>query len=357
MLSNKNTKRKNNRTKKNTKNTKKRNNVKKNIRKYTKLAGGSTTPPAYENGYDYFTTIAENYFSASGKTVNAIAISSDKKIYVVNTNNHCIKIFNSRKVEKPEAILGIKDKAGDSNTQFKNPYGIAVANNLIYVADTNNHRVQIFDDKSKKYIATLGKTGSGGSSNTQLMSPMGVTVANNRIYVADTGNQRVQIFDEVTRNYIATLGTTGSEGTSNTQFNIPFCVAVAKNRIYVADSENHRVQIFDEVTRHYIATLGTTGSKCEIDSDSNTQFRHPNCVAVSDADNRIYVADFNKSRIQVFDGYTLNYITTIGSHGKFNMEFRKPEGVAVSDNLIYVVDSGNKRVKVFKKTHMGMFID
>ena len=151
------------------------------------------------------------------------------------------------------------------------------------------------------FIATLGTTGSAGASNTQFNYPKGVAVstADNRIYVVDCFNHRVQIFDGTTRNYIATLGTTGSAGETNTQFCNPSGVAVstADNRIYVVDNFNHRVQVFDGTTRNYIATLGTTRSA----GDSNTQFRYPSFVAVSAEDNRIYVADTSFHRVQVFE--------------------------------------------------------
>ena len=158
------------------------------------------------------------------------------------------------------------------------------------------------------YIATLGTTGKEGTSNNKFNNPKGVAVsANNRIYVADTHNQRVQVFDGTTRQYIATLGTTGKEGTSNTEFNGPSGVAVsADNRIYVTDQNNNRVQVFDGATRNYIDTLGTTGSR----GASNTQFYYPSGVAVS-ADNCIYVTEFNNHRVQIFKDNLPSYYNAI----------------------------------------------
>ena len=189
--------------------------------------------------------------------------------------------------------------------------------------------------------------GSFGVSNVQFAEPWCIAIAGDLIYITDYGNHRVQIFDGATRNYIATLGTTGSAGASNTQFNYPFGVAVSTdNRIYVADYGNHRVQIFDGATRNYITTVGTTGSA----GASNTKFSCPTGVAVS-ADNRIYVADHSNDRVQIFDGATRNYIATLGttgSAGASNTQFNYPFGVAVStDNRIYVADYGNHRVQIF----------
>ena len=195
--------------------------------------------------------------------------------------------------------MGTTGSAGDSNTQFNSPAGIAISavGNRIYVADEDNHRVQVFDGATRNYIATLGTTGSAGAINTQFNNPRDVAVSavDNRIYVADEGNYRVQVFDGASRSYIATFGTTGSYGASNTQFRSPCGVAIsADNRLYVADFYNHRVQVFDGATRNHIATLGTGSGGV-----SNTQFNYPAGVAVS-ADNRIYVADVGNHRVQIF---------------------------------------------------------
>ena len=264
-----------------------------------------------------------------------------------------------------ENTLGTTGSGGASDTHFRVPVAVAVsaADNRIYVADSMNNRVQVFDGTTRNYIATLGTTGSKGASNTQFNGPTSVAVsaADNRIYVADSGNHRVQVFDSTTRNYIATLGTTGSAGVSDTQFNGPSGVAVsaADNRIYVVDQGNHRVQVFDGPISNYglIATLGTTGSP----GASNTQFNSPWGVAVSAADNRIYVVDTGNHRVQVFDG-TRNYefiatLGTPGSAGRDNTEFNGPTGVAISaDGIhIYVADFSNNRVQVFVKTELPQY--
>ena len=61
----------------------------------------------------------------------------------------------------------------------------------IYVADTNNHRVQVFDSDGEH----LGNIGSEGSGNGQFQFPRGIEVDSlGTVYVADTNNRRVQVF-------------------------------------------------------------------------------------------------------------------------------------------------------------------
>ena len=62
-----------------------------------------------------------------------------------------------------------------------------------------------------------------------------------RVYVADSGNDRVQVFDADG----AFLGNLGSQGGEAGQFMFPHGIAVdGSGRVYVADTSNHRVQVF-----------------------------------------------------------------------------------------------------------------
>lgn len=82
---------------------------------------------------------------------------------------------------------------GTGNGQFDYPYGVAVdAHENVYVADTSNHRIQVFNGWSGSYYTQWGTWGSG---NGQLWSPAGVAVTDSGwVYVADSGNHRIQVF-------------------------------------------------------------------------------------------------------------------------------------------------------------------
>ena len=84
-----------------------------------------------------------------------------------------------------------------NNLRFYFPNSVAVStDNFIYIADTTNHRVQVFNDNI--YINTLGIRNSSGSSNTQFNNPVAVAVSQDgkQIYVVDRDNNRVQVFNK-----------------------------------------------------------------------------------------------------------------------------------------------------------------
>jgi DNA-binding beta-propeller fold protein YncE len=67
-------------------------------------------------------------------------------------------------------------------------------------------------------------------------------VAGGKVFVADTYNDRVQVFD-ASGAYLTTLG--GSEGSRTGELSYPEAVDVdAAGNVYVADSDNSRIQEF-----------------------------------------------------------------------------------------------------------------
>jgi len=59
------------------------------------------------------------------------------------------------------------------------------------------------------------------------------------VYIADTSNNRIDIFNP--RNFAGTFISYGTSGGGDGQFSLPYDVAVSSSRIYVADALNNRM--------------------------------------------------------------------------------------------------------------------
>jgi DNA-binding beta-propeller fold protein YncE len=135
--------------------------------------------------------------------------------------------------------LGTFGWAGDAPGNFNRPEGLGIdAQDRVYVADSCNHRIQIFSSEGK----FLHAYGHAGAAPGQLSYPYDVQVDEaGRQYVCEFGNSRVQIFDPEGRS----LEILGGPGPNPGQFSNPWSIALdSAGNLYVADSLNHRVQKF-----------------------------------------------------------------------------------------------------------------
>ncbi len=349
-----------------------------------------------ELGQEWQSGTANNRFSYP----NSVAFDSQGNIYVsdgapwwgVGLGNHRVQVFNSSGAHV--FTLGTTGVAGNGSHQLNSPAHIAVYSDTLYVADRGNHRVQIYNivfspAYTLTYVATLG-TGAAGSANGQFNQPSGVAVDNNYIYVADRNNHRVQVFNRSTRVFVTSFG---SYGAANGQFNQPTDVAVdASGNLYVADFGNVRVQQFQPLSGSWshVRNYGTTGVPYVTDGN---HYNHPRGVAVG-ADGSIYIAEEAGRRlvklspdgaliwatvtsnpgaqvhtpfVDVAVGADRVYAATgwknevhiydangalkaaFGGFGSGAYQFNDAAGIGVSPNGdVYVADCGNHRVQVYK---------
>ncbi|MBI4719121.1 MAG: 6-bladed beta-propeller, partial [Planctomycetes bacterium] len=211
---------------------------------------------------------------------------------------------------------------GRVEAEMASPRDVVVApDGEIFVLDSDNHRVQVFD-AGWNFRRAFGAQGSGAG---QLQGPGGIAVdPQGNIVVADTGNNRVLVFDP--------LGTVVKDiGSGGGVFSAPEGVAVdAAGKIYVADANNNRVKVLDPSG----ATL------------MNLSVSHPTGVAV-DSTGKIFVAEPYNNRIVVFHaGGTL--WKSFGTYGTGQENLHNPWDLAIDvlDN-VFVVDKNNNRIKKY----------
>jgi DNA-binding beta-propeller fold protein YncE len=124
------------------------------------------------------------------------------------------------------------------------PNGIAVDKaGVIYVTDSNNGRLLVFDPAGTK----LGLVQRGPATG-ELSLPRGIAIDDqNHLYVVDAVGQGVQVYrpmgsGDLAPRYVAKFG---REGTVDGTFEFPNGVAVdARGRVYVADWNNDRIQVW-----------------------------------------------------------------------------------------------------------------
>jgi sugar lactone lactonase YvrE len=159
-----------------------------------------------------------------------------ERLYVVDTHGHNVLVFS----KKDGSLLFSFGRNGSGKGEFNYPTNIfAGKDNLLYITDSMNFRVQIFD-MDGNFISSFGKHGDGSGDFSK---PKGIAIdSEGNIYVADAHFDTVQIFDKEGRLLLAF----GNTGRGKGQMVLPAGLFIDENdKIYVADSYNNRIQIFE----------------------------------------------------------------------------------------------------------------
>ncbi|XP_013091604.2 RING finger protein nhl-1-like [Biomphalaria glabrata] len=253
-----------------------------------------------------------------------------------NSNSPSLYVSTPRNKynQKGTALVRFGQRGSDI-AQFTWPRGVSVSpmDDSIYVADSSNHRVQVFDSTGK-FLKTFGQHGQGEGDFDCLA---GVAINGlGQVIIADRYNHRIQIFDRCGRFQNAF----GSEGSGEGQLNYPWGLACDNmGFIYVCNKENHRVQVFQS-NGTYVRMFGRLGTR-------PGEFENPHYIAVS-PDNKVYVSDSSNHRVQVFSMYG-DFLFTFGTCGALRGQMKFPRGIAVDNQgFVVVADSGNNRVQIFR---------
>ena len=174
-----------------------------------------------------------------------VAIDAENRfLYVVDTASDVVDIFDadSLKLLRKLGVPGKNHTLTDPGT-FSLPTNVAVdKDGNVYVTDTLNARVEIFDADGT-FISQFGKRGDGA---WQLERPKGIAVdCDGHIWVVDSVQDRVKVFNREGRLLIYF----GTHGAYPGQFKDAYGIAIDKqNRVITSEQYPGRVQIFRYIT-------------------------------------------------------------------------------------------------------------
>jgi sugar lactone lactonase YvrE len=219
----------------------------------------------------------------------------------------------------------------------------------------------------------IGLPERNGTSASTLAFPQGVTLDNNgNLYVADTYNHRVLVFQAPLSNGMDATTVIGQpDFTTSTKIVTPTAATLLypqgltldeQGNLYVADSENHRVLVYQPPLSNGMdasSVIGQLDMTSNTPTTSDTGLSYPTDVE-HDSQGNLYVADSENNRVLLFATGTTTASIVFGQQGDFTANapnngglsadsLANPLGVAVdgSDNLI-IADRGNERVLFFQ---------
>ena len=176
-----------------------------------------------------------------------LAMDDNDRLFVSDPGLRHVLVFN--KEHKAEDVI---------SEGMVSPGGLAIdtQNRLLYVTDLDLDQVLVYDADSFKLIRKMGTAGHKHELTEpgEFAKPAGVAVdREGNLYVADTWNNRIQIFDADGK----LISTFGQEGDGPGYFGRPKGVAVdSDGHIWVADGMQDRVQVFNREGQLLIAVGG-----------------------------------------------------------------------------------------------------
>lgn len=219
-------------------------------------------------------------------------------------------------------------KKGDKPGELKSPQRIAIGpDNLIYVADTDNDRVQVFDAEGN-----LIRTWGWKEQRDKMEKPQTVAVGSDgAVYVSDNENKRILKFDK-------NGGLLAKFGNKNVlSSDIMGIAADAKGNVYAVDKDKNSIIVFNQ-KGEVVKTIGKKGK-------GKGDFKDPLDVSI-DSSGNIYVLDADNKRVQKLDS-SGNPLLVFGKE----KELEEPLGIGLARNgNIYVADKGLKRIVVYDST-------
>ncbi|XP_053440315.1 NHL repeat-containing protein 2 isoform X1 [Nycticebus coucang] len=285
-----------------------------------------------------------------------------------------------------------------SESTFNSPQGVAIKNNIIYVADTENHLIRKIDLEAEKVstVAGLGIQGTdteGGAQGDQqpISSPWDVIFGTSDsevqrddiLWIAMAGTHQIWALlldsaklpkkTELKKGTCLRFAGSGNEENRNNAyphkagFAQPSGLSLASEDpwscLFVADSESSTVRtvsLKDGAVKHLVGgerdpmNLFAFGDVDGVGMSAKLQ--HPLGVTWDKKRNSLYVADSYNHKIKVVDPKTKNCMTLAGTGDTNNVigssfaesTFNEPGGLCIAENgqLLYVADTNNHQIKV-----------
>ncbi|MBI5677897.1 MAG: redoxin domain-containing protein [Planctomycetes bacterium] len=202
----------------------------------------------------------------------------DGQLYIAMAGAHQIWVMDlETTVFQPFAGSGKEGRIDGhlDSCALAQPSGIIVSGSRLYFADSEVSYVRYVDREKKEVRTVVGQDlfvfgdedGKGGE--VRLQHPLGVANYSNLIYVADTYNHKIKVVNpsDTTCITFAGDGQPGFNDGKEPRFYEPGGLSFANNKLYIADTNNHAIRVIDMKTRE-VNTLQIKGLKMEVSENT-----------------------------------------------------------------------------------------
>jgi thiol-disulfide isomerase/thioredoxin len=298
------------------------------------------------------------------------ATPDGKKLVMSDSNHNRILVADALTgkvlITIGSGFQGLQD--GDfKSAMFNHPQGVWLENDLIYIADTENHSIRVAN-LTKNTVTTLAGTGKqaqqfnipGTGLEVALNSPWDILFHNSKLYVAMAGFHQIWTIDPTSALAKPWLGSGREDIIDGPGYRAalaqPSGLAIDGDYLYFADSEVSAIRR-GNLQNSTVETLIGKGLFEFGDIDglaSNARLQHPLGV-VSDGKGNIFIADTYNNKIKTLS-LPKNSISSFAGTGKAGTTdgqqatFDEPGGLTFVNGKLYIADTNNHLIRVVDTT-------
>ena len=185
-----------------------------------------------------------------------VGVGPDGSLYVVEDRNNRVVRIDAGGLIRIVAGTGIRGDSGDGSlaveARLASPRGLEWVDDILYIADTGNNRIRrIVSDTIFRYsgLGAPGFAGDGESVSLALYNrPTKLAAVGELLFISDTDNHRVRAI-RVGADSVVTFAGTGSTllgpdllEIGRTALAAPVGIAAAGRAIYIADSKHYVIR-------------------------------------------------------------------------------------------------------------------
>ena len=203
---------------------------------------------------------------------------SEQFVFVTDNRNH-----NVQKFDLDGNFISLWGSFGSDNGKFKSPKGITVSDEkFVYIVDSGNARIQKFTFDGE-YISHFGQSGQSGGN---FVSPVDIGINSGKIYVTDSNQQSIIVFD-----LDGNFKNSYNDSVGGKKIYPEGIIFDKEGNFYVVDNRNNRIIHYND----FFVPLSMFGYM----GNGNGEFKLPKDVAISN-DGYLFVTDTQGHRIQIF---------------------------------------------------------
>ena len=260
------------------------------------------------------------------KQPKLVSFNCHKEKLLTEVNKLCKLVERVSEINyknKTQSIISVCDE-GTGNGQLSRPFGVTVDHYTgnIYVADSRNNCVKLFDNTSK-YLLKFGD----GKREGKMSCPRGLLIHDYRVFVSQ--NHCILVY-ELDGKFVSRIG---NEGSGELQFNGPWGLATDEfnNDMYICDYTNNRIQIISENLQY----------KFQFGKDT---LNSPRDIKLTQQ--HIYVLDASNPCIHVYN-YNHELIKSMISRDKENQIINSYNFFIDGSGNILITDYGSNTLSIF----------